>query len=110
MSTAPCSAKSVKNLRVFAASRPEASNTSRSKLLGAWTSMLTLAVGVVARREYRPRFSATASESLTFTAATSDATATPSRRAAQPAKASPKLPVGTTKLTGPGPSAAAAVR
>ena len=86
-------------------SRPRTSKSSRSRFELIWMSIDGLLVGTTPWISIVPVLKNRVRTSLRFEATTSRSTGRPIRFAAQPARMLPKLPVGTTKLTGPRPGA-----
>ena len=76
-------------------------HSMRSKFDDTWMSMLGLSVGTTPAIDMSPSLTKRARMSLAFVASTKSAIGAPIRRATQPAKTLPKLPVGTHAVTGP---------
>ena len=80
----------------------------RSKFDDTWMSMLGLSVGTTPAIDMSPSLTKRVRMSLSLEAITKSSIGVPIRRATQPAKTLPKLPVGTHAVIGP-PSARAVV-
>ena len=80
----------------------------RSKFDDTWMSMLGLSVGTTRRIDMSPSLTKRVRMSFALEAITKSSIGVPMRRATQPAKTLPKLPVGTHAVIGP-PSARAVV-
>ena len=90
-----------------APSRSSTSNSRRSRLELTWMSIDGDVVGTTSVMAMVPVLKKRVRMSLRFDATTSRSIGRPMRLATHPARMLPKLPVGTTKLTGP-PSGATA--